>query len=58
MLLRLEEPVTFTDRIRPVCLPDADVAVGEELTMLGYGKDPDPYLTYLKSGEELRRVTF
>ena len=37
-LMRLKEPIEFTDKIRPVCLPTAAANEGEEATIVGYGE--------------------
>ena len=37
-LYRMETPVNFTDRVRPICLPTAAPSVGDQLTIVGYGQ--------------------
>ncbi|KAK9296507.1 hypothetical protein QLX08_009498 [Tetragonisca angustula] len=37
-MLRLEEPVTFSDYVRPVCLPDSEPKSGTMCTVTGWGQ--------------------
>lgn len=37
-LLRLEKPVTFSDYVRPVCLPSAEPKSGASCTVTGWGQ--------------------
>ncbi|KAK0098621.1 hypothetical protein PV326_005954 [Microctonus aethiopoides] len=37
-LLRLEQPVTFSDYVRPICLPDTEPKSGTTCTVTGWGQ--------------------
>lgn len=37
-MLRLEEPVTFSDYVRPVCLPESEPKSGTTCTVTGWGQ--------------------
>ncbi|XP_059142338.1 uncharacterized protein LOC131929969 [Physella acuta] len=41
MVLKLESPITFTDDVRPVCLPDKDMSDSKTCFSIGYGKTGD-----------------
>ena len=52
--MRLAEAVTFSESLRPACLPSVDVSRGDDLTLVGYGKRNNPY--YLSEAERLNMV--
>ncbi|XP_059140305.1 serine protease 38-like [Physella acuta] len=37
MLLKLESPITFSDTIRPICLPDEDMSKSKNCFSIGFG---------------------